>query len=84
MTMQINKYRKKSVHALVVTCQYLPLANYCNLFIYDLRITTIPTFFEPVLDSSRRESVGPHLFYQYLQFLGDEFIADTMRNLCND
>ena len=38
------------------SCQYLPLANYCNLYIYDLRITTIPTFFEPVLDSSNRDS----------------------------
>ena len=52
--MSTQFYRLKTVGTGVnIPCQYLPLANYCNLFIYDLCITTIPTFFEPVLDSSK-------------------------------
>ena len=36
---------------LKVTCQYLPLTNYCNLNIYGSSITTGQDIFEPDLDS---------------------------------
>jgi hypothetical protein len=39
-----------------ISCQYLPLAIYCNLVKYGLPITTILDVFRSVLDSSNTKA----------------------------
>jgi hypothetical protein len=42
---------QKVIGKMQPSCHNLPLANYCNLNIYGLSITTGQDAFEPVLDS---------------------------------